>query len=272
MRERREAIRKFIEEHGEVSIGELAAAFGKWSEMTIRRDLDFLAGENSIILTRGGARYLPGRYGLSEDIYSEREQRNPQSKQRLAEKALSLFEPGKGIFIDAGTTAMVLARRLPDENMVVVTSAPNIALEIATRKARPSVVMLGGTLARNTISVSSPDVETQLAQLNIDTAFMCASGFDERAGFSAGSQLDCLLKREVIARARRVVMMIDSSKIGALLPFSFASPDEVDLCITDDGVPAELRRHWPEKIQVASARPHRRQQPESSALEQTDHP
>ena len=132
-----------------------------------------------------------------------------------------------------------------------MTSAPNIALEVATQKKNPSVVLLGGTLSRNTISVSDPAVASQLAALNIDTAFMCASGFDERAGFSVGNQLDCLLKREVIARARRVVMMIDSSKIGAMLPFTFASPGEVDLCITDDGVPAEVRRSWQEKMQVA---------------------
>lgn len=250
MKERREAIRKFIEEHGEVSIGELAAAFGKWSEMTIRRDLDFLSGEHSIILTRGGARYLPGRYGLSEDIYSEREQRNPQSKQRLAEKALSLFEPGKGIFLDAGTTSMVLARRLPDENMVVVTSAPNIALEIATRKARPAVVMLGGTLARNTISVSNPGIETQLAELNIDTAFMSTSGFDEAAGFSVGHQLDGLLKRAVIKRARRVVMLVDSSKVGSMMPFTFARLEDIDVLVTDEDFPADLKKRLSGKVKI----------------------
>ena len=250
MKERREAIRRFIEERGEVSIGELAAAFGTWSEMTIRRDLDYLSGENSIILTRGGARYLPGRYGLSEDLYSEREQRNLPDKQRLAEKALNLFEPGKGIFIDAGTTAMVLARRLPDERMVVVTSAPNIALEIATRKARPAVVMLGGTIARNTISVSNPSVETQLAELNIDTAFMSTSGFDEAAGFSVGHQLDALLKRAVIKRARRVVMLADSSKVGALLPFTFAHLTDIDVLVTDYKFPEQLKKRLSEKVKV----------------------
>ncbi len=250
MKERREAIRRFIEERGEVSIGELAAAFGNWSEMTIRRDLDYLAGEHSIILTRGGARYLPGRYGLSEDIYSEREQRNLPDKQRLAEKALALFEPGKGIFIDAGTTAMVLARRLPDERMVIVTSAPNIALEIATRKARPAVVMLGGTIARNTISVSNPSIETQLAELNIDTAFMSTSGFDEAAGFSVGHQLDALLKRAVIKRARRVVMLADSSKVGALMPFTFARLEDIDVLVTDDKFPAELKKRLAGKVKV----------------------
>ena len=250
MKERREAIRRFIESRGEVSIGELSAAFGAWSEMTIRRDLDYLSGEHSIILTRGGARYLPGRYGLSEDLYSEREQRNLQDKQLLAEKALTLFEPGKGIFIDAGTTAMVLARRLPDENMVLVTGAPNIALEIATRKEHPAVVILGGTIARKSISVSNPSIENQLAELNIDTAFMCTSGFDEAAGFSVGQQLDALLKRAVIKRARRVVMLTDSSKVGTMLPFTFAHLEDIDVLVTDDKFPVELKKRLSGKVKI----------------------
>ena len=35
MTERREAILKYIEAKGEVSIGELASRFGSWSEMTL---------------------------------------------------------------------------------------------------------------------------------------------------------------------------------------------------------------------------------------------
>ena len=35
MTERREAILNYIEDKGEISIGELAAHFGSWSEMTI---------------------------------------------------------------------------------------------------------------------------------------------------------------------------------------------------------------------------------------------
>ena len=250
MKERQEAIKRYIERRGDVTLSELAKEFSDWSEMTIRRDLDRLSNERSIILTRGGARYLPGRYGLSEDLYSEREQRNLPDKQQLADKALTLFEPRKGIFIDSGTTAMVLARRLPDENMVLVTSAPNIALEIATRKEHPAVVILGGTVARKTISVSNPSIENQLAELNIDTAFMCTSGFDEAAGFSVGHQLDALLKRAVIKRARRVVMLVDSSKVGAMLPFTFAHLEDIDVLVTDDKFPADLKKRLSGKVKI----------------------
>lgn len=241
MKERREAIKRFVDANGEVSIGRLCAEFSGWSEMTIRRDLAALEKSRAVILTRGGARSFPGRYGLSEDIYSEREQRNFAAKQLIAKKAAALVEPGKGIFIDSGTTAMALARLLPDYNLVVVCSAPNIALEIAMRKAAPSIVLLGGTLSRKSISISDPDVTRQLVNLNIDTAFVAASGFDENAGFSVGSQLDALLKRAVIAKARRVVIIMDSSKAGAMLPFTFAGINDIDMLVTDDDFPEELR-------------------------------
>lgn len=243
VKERREAIRKFIEANGETSISRLASEFSDWSEMTIRRDLDQLAKSRFILLTRGGARLLPSSYGVSEDIYSERENRNAAAKQAIAEKAVALIEPGTGIFIDSGTTAMAIARRLPDYKMVVVASAPNIALEIAIKKLNPSIILLGGTLSRHSMSVSDPDISGQLANLNIDTAFVAASGFDETAGFSVGSQEHAMLKRAVIARARRVVMLMDSSKIGAMLPFTFARPENVDILITDDDIPESVKKN-----------------------------
>lgn len=250
MKERRDAIRRYIELHGEVSIAELAREFNSWSEMTIRRDLDFLADSRAVILTRGGARRMPSSFGISEDVYSERETRNADSKRQLALKAASLIEPGTGIFIDAGTTAMALARVLPDYSNVVVVSAPNIALEIAVNKAKPNIILLGGALSRRAMSVSDPEAERQLANLNIDTAFLATSGFDEDAGFSVGSKADAMLKRAVIARSRRVVMLLDSSKIGAAMPFTFARPEEVDLLVTDNGIPPAVRKKLEMKTKI----------------------
>ena len=233
MLERREAIQKYIEAKGEVSIGELAAHFTSWSEMTIRRDLAALEQMHRIILTRGGARTIPTRYGLHEDMYSAREQLNDEAKQLIAAKAVELVEPDTGIFIDSGTTAMAFARRLPDCHLAVITAAPNIALEVAMRKVNPSIIMLGGTLNRSEIAVSDPEAVSFLEHLNIDTAFMAASGYDEKGGFTVGSQLGAMLKRAVVKRARKVVMMLDSPKIGALLPFTFARMEDVDVLVGD---------------------------------------
>ena len=240
MTERREAIRKFIEARNEVTIGELAEQFSKWSEMTLRRDLAFLENAGFIILTRGGARRIPYRYGMLEDIYSEREQRNHEAKQIIASKAAALVEPGKGIYIDCGTTAMAFARELPDCNMVVITSAPNVALDIIMRKEKPSVFMLGGTLSRKEIAVSDPEIPEQLSKLNIETAFMTASAYDPKYGFTVGTQTGAIFKRAVIKRAKKVVMMLDSSKSGGLLPFTFAMPEDVNILVTDGAMDKDI--------------------------------
>ena len=248
MTERREAIRKFIEAHGEVSISELAENFSGWSEMTLRRDLAFLEKAGFIILTRGGARRIPYRYGMLEDIYSEREQRNHEEKQTIAAKAAALVEPGKGIYIDCGTTAMAFAREVPDCNLVVITSTPNIALDIIMRKEKPSVFMLGGTLSRKEIAVSDPEVPVQLEKLNIETAFMTASAYDPKYGFTVGTQTGAIFKRAVIKRAKKVVMMLDSSKSCGLLPFTFAMPEDVNVLVTDGKLEPEISAELEQRI------------------------
>ena len=250
MQDRQNAIYDFIRERGDVTIGDLVAKFNQWSEMTLRRDLAKLAARRTIILTRGGAKYLPAKYGLSEDIYSERESRNSALKREIAEKAASIIEPGTGIFIDSGTTAMTLAKLLPDVNLVVVTPAPNLALEVVAHKQLPSVVLLGGTLSRHSLCVSDPEAWRQLDMLNIDTAFIAASGFDKKTGFSVGSQLEGILKRAVISRARKVVVIADSSKLGSMLPFSFAGFQDIDLLITDSAFPDDLKQEYNKLVNI----------------------
>ena len=223
MKERRKEIRKFIEAERDVTLSQLCAKFPSWSEMTIRRDLEYLENEHVLIRTKGGARLLSGFYGLSEDIYSERESKNYSLKQEISSKALRFVEPNRGIYIDAGTTMMAFTRALPDYRIAIITSGPNIALEIAKSKQNPSIVMLGGTLSSQTLSISGASVLEQLKTLNIDTAFMSASGFCEGSGFSVGNQHEADLKRMVMSKARRTIMLMDSSKVGTVLPFLSAT-------------------------------------------------
>ena len=240
MTERREAIRKFIESRGEVSISELAEHFSKWSEMTLRRDLAFLEKAGFLILTRGGARRIPYRYGMLEDIYSEREQRNREAKMTVAEKAVSLMEPGKAVFIDSGSSAMALARIIPDQACVIITSAPNVALEILRSKDLPQVVLLGGTLVRRSLAITAYDLEAQLSQFNIDIAFLGVSGFDLSAGCTVGNQGDCLLKQHLIRKARRSAVLLDSSKLGVAMPFTYAQIPEIGTVVSDGMIPEEI--------------------------------
>ena len=50
-----------------------------------------------------------------------------------------------------------------------------------------------------------------------------------------------MLKRAVIASARRVIMMMDSSKLNQILPFTFARLPDIDMFITDSKAPESIK-------------------------------
>ena len=42
-------------------------------------------------------------------------------------------------------------------------------------------------------------------------------------------------------------MMLDSSKIGKIKPYTFARPEDINVLITDDEFPEELKKQFKEK-------------------------
>ncbi|MCL2810786.1 MAG: DeoR/GlpR family DNA-binding transcription regulator [Clostridia bacterium] len=238
MAERRDALRAHIDEHGAASMEELCALFPDRSTMTIRRDLNHLAAIGAITRTHGGA--LRRDTGQLESHYHEREQNNAALKRRLAALAIPFVEERRSLFIDSGTTTMAFAQLLPDKDLTILTSAPNIALHIVTQKPTCSLLLTGGTVNRNTLSCSGYGSAEVLQSLNIDIAFMGASGFSETGGFTAGEHGECALKRLVLDKAERVILLMDSSKIGKNMPYTFARPPDIDILVTDTGLPAAI--------------------------------
>ena len=252
MTDRRDALLAYIDEHGTASMDELCALFPDRSPMTIRRDLSYLASVGAITRTHGGA--LRRSAGQLETFYHEREHENAALKRRLAALAIPFVEERRSLFIDSGTTTMAFAQLLPDKDLTILTSAPNIALHIVTQKPACSVLLTGGTVNRNTLSCSGYGSAEILQSLNIDIAFMGASGFSEAGGFTAGEHAECALKRLVLGKAARVIMLMDSSKIGKNMPYTFARPSDIHILLTDAGLPADIEaRLQAEGTQVIKA-------------------
>ncbi len=231
--ERRRAMRDWITERLNVRVQELQERFPDVSVMTIRRDLAALEEEGAIIRTRGGARVNTQTVGMAEDIYSRREQSNVEAKRIISEKAAAFVEEKRSIFLDAGTTVMTLARRIPDQNLVLFTTAPNIAMEVVMHTQKPQVTLLGGNLSRNTLSASGRATLEYLRSINIDVAFMATSAFSPESGFTSGNPYEAELKMEVIRKSRRVIMLMTTEKADHNMPYTFAQLDDVDVLICE---------------------------------------
>ena len=144
-----------IEKNGKMSLEELAVQFPDVSDMTLRRDLLELEKENKVIRVRGGAMSVLEVQKRSGEAYAQKSTINTDAKKVIAKKAVSLIDEGSSLFLDGGTTALYLAKELPDRPCHVFTNGIAVAEELAHKK-QPEVVLVGGTLIKENLSTASP--------------------------------------------------------------------------------------------------------------------
>ena len=233
-----ENVRKYIDLHGEVTVDELVELCDGCSKMTIWRYLKRLEEEGAIRRIRGGAISNNARWD-KENLYFNRMHENSEAKRRIACAALPFLDINSSIFLDSGSTIMNLAKQLPNQHYVVVTSGANIAMELSQR-VEMNVTCLGGEISGATLALSGPQAEAFVDMINIDTAVLSASGYSEQGGFTIGSSAESQLKRKVIHKAARTILLMDSSKQGRTLPFTFATLEDVDIFVGDGPLPQDF--------------------------------
>ncbi len=241
MKDRLLSIKEFIDKNGKVTLHELECAFSGVSSMTLRRDLNRLEEDNSIIRISGGAISVNTVLRAKEEDFSERIVYNTAEKLEIADKAVKLVEPNSCVFIDGGSTTTYFARALPDENYYVLTNALVIA-ETILRKEKPLVALLGGDLRRNNFITVGKTCHDYIEKINIQTAVMTATGFiKDVGGFTCGNQAEAEVKRAVIKKADNVIMLLDSSKVNKKTPYTFASLADVNCMVVDKNFSKELK-------------------------------
>ncbi|MBQ4064670.1 MAG: DeoR/GlpR transcriptional regulator [Clostridia bacterium] len=236
---RRAAIHELLQSKPFLSLHELEEIFPDVSSMTLRRDIEYFERQGEAIKVRGGARSMKFITTSMEEAFSLRLRENAGAKDRVANRALSLLETGRSIFLDSGTTVLRLAEIMPDERITVTTTGLNVAIELM-KKDMPIVNIVGGMINRDNITVQGNQALHFLESINIDMAFIVPSGVSAKDGLTCGNYTDCELKRLVVEKARKVVLLMDSSKLNKSLPYTFCSFDSVDCIITDEALPRDI--------------------------------
>lgn len=236
--ERRRRILDIVETSSKVTVPDLVAKFGL-SGATIRADLRALHREGRLTRTHGGA--IPRGIAGFEPSSREKEVERLDEKRAAARAAAELVADGDTIILDTGTTTLELARLIRDRvRGTVVTNDWTIARTLEDA-GKIKVVLLGGTLRRGFHCTVGPDGREQLARLKVDKAFMGANGFSPEAGATTPDQDQAETKRAMIAAARQVILVCDSSKLGRASFVRFASLEDLD-AVAMDSAPATLLR------------------------------
>lgn len=238
MAERRQLIKAAIEGAGQLSVAELSATFDV-SEVTIRNDLEALSQQGLVLRTRGGAISTNAQPEFSFDV---RLQQWATEKAHIGRVAAGLVESGDTIFLDASTTAhatVLFVKRFTE--LTVITNGLKTAMALLDTP-HIQVVMPGGNLRRESISLVGHFKGDLLEDINIAVGLFGARGVTVQEGLTDVNLQEVILKRAVVERCQRVVGLVDARKWGQVAAATFADLSQVDTLITDNEAPDDLVR------------------------------
>lgn len=212
--ERRNKVLDYINQNSRADIAELAQLLD-CTEATIRRDLDYLEQKDLLIRTHGGAiRKEKSRSVWQTTPVSERLEQNSREKRLIAEYAANLIDEGESLMIDGGSTTMFFANSIRyKNNLQIITNAPAIA-EILVESENNNVIVTGGEMLRGTYALGGSETEKQLEKFYVDKCVIGVTGLIIGEGVFAAIPTEANIKRIMAMRAREIIILMDSSKIG----------------------------------------------------------
>ena len=226
--QRKDYLLGLLAAEGRVVAKSAAADLGV-SEDSIRRDLRELADAGQCIRVYGGALPVPA----ADAPVAQRLDVATESKERVARAAIRLIRPGSTIILDAGTTALAMARLLPSDLAVtVITPSPHVAIALAEHPLA-EVFLIGGRLSRHSMVTGGALALEAIRHLRADQFFMGVTGVHPEAGLTTGDLDDAATKRALAAQASETYVLASREKIGVASAFPVIERDRVAGVIVD---------------------------------------
>src|SRR5689334_1956014 len=136
---RQSRIVEFARTRGRVDVIGLASELGVAAE-TIRRDLRQLADRRLVKRVHGGA--IPLESAAFESGLDYRSRVDLAQKHRIAAGAADLLHDAETVYIDEGFTPRLIAEKIADRELTVVTSSL-LAAEVLADSEAVTVLLLG---------------------------------------------------------------------------------------------------------------------------------
>lgn len=243
-RERRAQIARLVAEHERVSVADLTSRF-LVTDASIRRDLMILQDEGRLHRVRGGA--VGNAASRHFGIYAGKARERREEKARIGAAAAGMISVGDVVFLDSGTTVAAIAARVPgplrrSSAITVVTHSLPVVEEIGAWES-PHLIFLGGLYLPDYRAVVGPQTVAGLRELSADVVFLGCEGLTIEEGLTTPHVLVAEVGAMMAARARRVVVVADASKLGQSGFTPIVPITAVDTLVTDGAAsPEHLER------------------------------
>jgi DeoR/GlpR family transcriptional regulator of sugar metabolism len=247
--DRRNEILALIQANGRVYVNELADKF-QVSQETIRRDLNKLEDYRLIKKIHGGAVSSQFKF---EHEFNERAKIAEAEKRAIAEKAVTLIQPGDTVFVDFGSTTLEFARQLAAvDQLTVITNSPLIA-NVCLENDSIDVVLIGGQFIGSKMECLGAIALNNIEAFFADYAIIGAGAVNVQTGVMDQNVNEAAIARKMIAQSRKCIVLADENKLRGHAMTLVAKWPEIDYLVTSDSGNALEGLVFPANVNVLVA-------------------
>ncbi|MCV7255392.1 DeoR/GlpR transcriptional regulator [Mycobacterium hackensackense] len=225
---RQRMILEFTLTRGRVEVSALAEELDVALE-TVRRDLKTLANRRQLKRVHGGAipleivAFHPGvEYRRGVDL---------AHKHRIAAAAVELLRGATTVFLDAGYTSRLIAERLVNKELTVITPSL-LAAEAFVVSSTATVLLLGGRIRGSALSTADHWTLEMLRSFNIDLAYLEAKSISIEHGITTCDPADAAVKQSAVRATRRRILIAADSMLESESLTRFAEVSEFEAMVT----------------------------------------
>lgn len=170
-----------------------------------------------------------------EDNINDKLTKQIDEKSLIAKYAASQIQDNDFVFIDAGTTTLLMTKYLKGSKATFVTNGIAHARELSANGCK--TLVLGGILKQSTEAIIGLVAASNLQKYSFTKSFIGANGVSEKQGFTTPDIEEATLKSVAIEKSFVSYILADSSKFNKVSAVSIGSIDSA--CIITDKCPNE---------------------------------
>jgi DeoR family transcriptional regulator of aga operon len=158
---------------------------------------------------------------------------NLAAKDAIALRTLPLLAGDQSLLIDNGTTVERLAAHMGSlAPMTIMTTGFDVAQTLLRHRVH-SVMLPGGRIRPENMSLVGRLVDLALADMRFDTCIMCVNSLDPDKGLSTYREDEAHQNRVMMDAAERVILLADRTKFGKARLHRICAVERVNILVTD---------------------------------------
>ncbi|ANS88249.1 Glycerol-3-phosphate regulon repressor (plasmid) [Vibrio scophthalmi] len=233
--QRHNGILSLLEENQTINVAHIIERFNV-SPATARRDISKLNELGKVRKVRNGAERIEMKHKTWMPLNLNNTE-HYEEKYLIAKQAAALCQPNDSVVINCGSTAFLLGKQLCHQEVQIVTNYFPLASYLIN-KEHEDVILIGGQYNRSQNIFLNP-TPNSLGSYAGNWMFTSGKGLTA-TGLYKSDMLTAVAEQQTLEQVDKLVVVVDSSKVGHRTGMLFCQTERIDVLITGKNANQEV--------------------------------